>query len=160
MRWYEPLRNITEDHIAVSRAQSFEAPWFLDPLFFGDYPHDMHQILGTNLPKFTEGEKQLLKNQIDFVGINHYKTLYVKDCIFSPCDLDTYTGDALVSASAERNGIPIGKPTPVANNCVVPSSMEKLVMYLNQRYQNIPLYITENGGFGKKKKELRITYKI
>lgn len=145
MRWYEPLRNITEDHIAVSRAQSFEAPWFLDPLFFGDYPHDMHQILGTNLPKFTEGEKQLLKNQIDFVGINHYKTLYVKDCIFSPCDLDTYTGDALVSASAERNGIPIGKPTPVANNCVVPSSMEKLVMYLNQRYQNIPLYITENG---------------
>jgi len=156
MRWYEPLRNITEDHIAVSRAQSFEAPWFLDPLFFGDYPHDMHQILGTNLPKFTEGEKQLLKNQIDFVGINHYKTLYVKDCIFSPCDLDTYTGDALVSASAERNGIPIGKPTPVANNCVVPSSMEKLVMYLNQRYQNIPLYITENGGFGKKKKSYEL----
>jgi len=28
MRWYEPLRNITEDHIAVSRAQSFEAPWY------------------------------------------------------------------------------------------------------------------------------------
>ncbi|XP_025824240.1 beta-glucosidase 16-like isoform X2 [Panicum hallii] len=145
MRWYEPLRNITEDHIAVSRAQSFEAPWFLDPLFFGDYPHDMHQILGSNLPKFTEGEKQLLKKQIDFVGINHYKTLYVKDCIFSPCDLDNYIGDALVSESAERNGIPIGKPTPVENNYVVPSSMEKLVMYLNQRYQNIPLYITENG---------------
>jgi len=120
-------------------------------LFFGDYPHDMHQILGTNLPKFTEGEKQLLKNQIDFVGINHYKTLYVKDCIFSPCDLDTYTGDALVSESAERNGISIGKPTPVENSFVVPSSMEKLIMYLNQRYQNIPLYITENGGFGQKK---------
>ncbi|KAG2567368.1 beta-glucosidase 16-like isoform X2 [Panicum virgatum] len=145
MIWYEPLRNITEDHIAVSRAQSFEAPWFLDPLFFGDYPHDMHQILGSSLPKFTEGEKQLLKNQIDFVGINHYNTLYVKDCIFSPCDLDTYTGDALVSESAERNGISIGKPTPVENSFVVPSSMEKLVMYLNQRYQNIPLYITENG---------------
>jgi len=28
MIWYEPLRNITEDHIAVSRAQSFEAPWY------------------------------------------------------------------------------------------------------------------------------------
>ncbi|XP_039819400.1 beta-glucosidase 16-like isoform X3 [Panicum virgatum] len=35
--------------------------------------------------------------------------------------------------------------TPVENSFVVPSSMEKLVMYLNQRYQNIPLYITENG---------------
>ncbi|XP_066348376.1 beta-glucosidase 16-like isoform X1 [Miscanthus floridulus] len=145
MRWYEPLRNITEDHLAVSRALSFQAPWFLDPLFFGDYPHQMRQILGPNLPKFTEGEKQLLKNQIDFIGINHYETLYIKDCIYSLCDLDTYAGDALVTESAERNGILIGKPTPVANTYVVPSSMEKLVMYFNQRYQSIPLYITENG---------------
>jgi beta-glucosidase/6-phospho-beta-glucosidase/beta-galactosidase len=29
---------------------------------------------------------------------------------------------------------------------VVPSSMEKLVLYLKQRYKSIPLYITENGG--------------
>jgi len=29
---------------------------------------------------------------------------------------------------------------------VVPSSMEKLVMYLKQRYKSIPVYITENGG--------------
>jgi len=29
-------------------------------------------------------------------------------------------------------------------------------MYLNQRYQNIPLYITENGGFGKKKKSYKL----
>ncbi|KAK3144276.1 hypothetical protein QOZ80_4AG0310900 [Eleusine coracana subsp. coracana] len=145
MRWYEPLRNITADHLAVSRAQSFEAPWFLDPLFFGDYPPHMRQILGSNLPTFTQGEKQLLRNQIDFIGINHYKTLYVKDCILSPCELDTYNGDALVYELAERNGIPIGKPTPVANNYVVPTSMEKLVMNLKQRYNNTPMYITENG---------------
>jgi len=84
----------------------------------------MHQILGSNLPKFTEGEKQLLKNQIDFVGINHYNTLYVKDCIFSPCDLDTYTGDALVSESAERNGISIGKPVKIGQ-CTLHSSMQQ-----------------------------------
>jgi beta-glucosidase len=82
-------------------------------LFFGDYPHQMRQILGPNLPEFTEGEKQLMKNQIDFIGVNHYKTLYVKDCVYSLCDLDTYAGDALVSESAERNGIPIGKPVKV-----------------------------------------------
>ncbi|ONM15945.1 Beta-glucosidase 47 [Zea mays] len=122
LRWYEPLRNITEDHLA------------------------MRQILGPNLPKFTEGEKKLLKNQIDFIGVNHYQTFYVKDCIYSPCDMDAYPSEALVSISTERNGIPIGKPTPVANTYAVPSSMEKLVMYLNQRYKNIPLYITENGG--------------
>ncbi|EES12493.2 hypothetical protein SORBI_3006G145300 [Sorghum bicolor] len=144
MRWYEPLRNITEDHLAVSRALSFEAQWFLDPLFFGEYPQQMHKILGPNLPKFTEGEKQLLKKQIDFIGVNHYETYYVKDCIYSQCDLDLYTCVALVSESSERNGMPIGKLTP-ANSYVVPSSMEKLVMYLEQRYKSIPLYITENG---------------
>ncbi|PWZ04708.1 putative inactive beta-glucosidase 14 [Zea mays] len=150
LRWYEPLRNITEDHLAVSRALSFDAPWYqliqiLDPFFFGDYPHQMRQILGPNLPKFTEGEKKLLKNQIDFIGVNHYQTFYVKDCIYSLCDMNAYPSEALVSMSTERNGIPIGKPTPVANTYVVPSSMEKLVMYLKQRYKSIPLYITENG---------------
>ncbi|XP_066348367.1 probable inactive beta-glucosidase 14 isoform X2 [Miscanthus floridulus] len=144
MRWYEPLRNIKEDHLAVSRALSFDTAWFLDPCFFGDYPDQMRQILGPNLPKFTEGEKQLLRNKIDFIGINHYDTFYVKDCIYSLCDLDLYTVEALVFESAERNGIPIGKSTP-GNSYVVPSSMEKLVMYLEQRYKSIPLYITENG---------------
>ncbi|OQU81954.1 hypothetical protein SORBI_3006G145400 [Sorghum bicolor] len=141
MMWFEPLRNVTEDHVAVGRALSFDAAWFLDPLFFGDYPQQMRKILGPNLPKITEGEKQLIKNQIDFIGVNHYNTFYVKDCIYSLCDSDT---EALVSQSTERNGIPIGKLTP-DNSYVVPGSMEKLVMYLEQRYKSIPLYITENG---------------
>ncbi|KAL6903513.1 hypothetical protein ACP4OV_004326 [Aristida adscensionis] len=145
MRWYEPLRNITADHLAVRRAQAFEAQWFLDPLFLGDYPHQMRKILGSNLPKFTEGEKQLLKNKIDFIGVNHYKTLYIKDCMFSQCDWDTYNGDALVFEVTERNGVPIGKPTPIPNNYMVPSSMENLVIYLKQRYNNTPMYVTENG---------------
>jgi len=89
-------------------------------LFFGDYPHQMRQILGPNLPKFTEGEKQLLKNQIDFIGVNHYETFYVKDCIYSPCDLDLYTVEALVSESTERNGIPIGKSVKVGTvHCII-----------------------------------------
>lgn len=70
----------------------------------------MRKILGSNLPRFTEREKQPLKKQIDFIGVNHYKTLYVNDCMFSPCDLDIYNGDTLVFEFAERNGIPIGKP--------------------------------------------------
>jgi beta-glucosidase len=93
---------------------------FLDPLFFGDYPHQMRQILGPNLPKFTEGEKQLLKKQIDFIGVNHYDTFYAKDCIYSLCDLDLYTVEALVFESAERKGIPIGKPVKVSTvHCII-----------------------------------------
>jgi beta-glucosidase/6-phospho-beta-glucosidase/beta-galactosidase len=46
---------------------------------------------------------------------------------------------------AQPNTAKLILQTPVANNYVVPSSMEKLVLYLKQRYKSIPLYITENG---------------
>ena len=93
----------------------------------------MRQILGPNLPKFTEGEKQLLRNKIDFIGINHYDTFYVKDCIYSPCDLDLYTVEALVSESTERNGIPIGKSVKVGTvHCIIlfnKNPISKLILH-------------------------------
>jgi len=46
---------------------------------------------------------------------------------------------------AQPNTAKLMLQTP-GNSYVVPSSMEKLVMYLEQRYKSIPLYITENGG--------------
>jgi len=93
----------------------------------------MHKILGPNLPKFTEGEKQLLKKQIDFIGVNHYETYYVKDCIYSQCDLDLYTCVALVSESSERNGMPIGKLVKVDTvHCIIlfnKNPISKLILH-------------------------------
>lgn len=84
---------------------------FLDPIFFGDYPREMREILSSNLPKFTPEKKKLLQNnKVDFIGINHYTAIYAKDCIYSPCTLDTYEGNALVYAIGRRNGKIIGKP--------------------------------------------------
>jgi beta-glucosidase len=77
---------------------------------FGDYPSEMRQMLGPNLPTFTSTEKHLLKNKLDFIGFNHYTTTYTKDCIHSSCPLDKLEGYALVFTTAERNGQFIGKP--------------------------------------------------
>jgi beta-glucosidase len=82
----------------------------LDPIFFGEYPKEMREMLSPNLPMFTSAEKLVLQNKVDFIGVNHYTTLHAKDCIFSPCDLQTYEGNALVLATGERDGVPIGKP--------------------------------------------------
>jgi beta-glucosidase len=81
---------------------------FLDPIFYGDYPSEMRQILGTNLPTFTLEEKNILKSKLDFIGINHYTTFYVEDCIHSTCPVDTYVGNALALSTGERNGEFIG----------------------------------------------------
>lgn len=50
---------------------------FLDPLVFGDYPVIMRSRVGNRLPKFSKSQANLLKGSLDFVGINHYTTLYV-----------------------------------------------------------------------------------
>ncbi|XP_072984169.1 probable inactive beta-glucosidase 14 [Typha latifolia] len=66
-------------------------------------------------------------------------------CMISPCEVDDYNGNALVFSTGDRNGVPIGNPTAVENIYVVPYGMEKVVMYIKQRYNNTPMYITENG---------------
>ncbi|TVU15268.1 hypothetical protein EJB05_38779 [Eragrostis curvula] len=119
--------------------------WFLDPIFFGEYPRQMRDILLSNLPTFTLEEKKLLKYKTDFIGINHYTAIYVKDCIYSPCNLQTYEGNALVLAVGERDGVKIGRDTAFQGYFVVPEAMEPAIMYVTQRYKGTPVYITENG---------------
>ncbi|KAJ0974582.1 hypothetical protein J5N97_016547 [Dioscorea zingiberensis] len=53
MSWFEPLRNIPEDYIATQLTLAFEIGWFLDPLFYGDYPIQMRETLQSKLPKFS-----------------------------------------------------------------------------------------------------------
>ncbi|XVF04154.1 hypothetical protein REPUB_Repub05bG0057700 [Reevesia pubescens] len=143
---YEPLRDGESDRQAVNRALAFTGGWAIDPLVFGDYPPEMRQYHGSQLPRFSLEEAEYVKGSIDFIGLNHYSTLYAQDCIHSPCILG---GDHFIRGFAyttgERDGILIGEPTGVERFYVVPRGMEKIVDYVSKRYNNIPLYVTENG---------------
>ncbi|XP_010920356.2 beta-glucosidase 18 [Elaeis guineensis] len=143
--WFEPLRHIPADRLAVQRALAFDTAWFLDPVIFGEYPPEMRQVLGLRLPTFSSEDRRKLQYKLDFIGINHYTSKYVKDCMFSPCNEGSTESTAFVISTGERNGIPIGTPTSMPDNYVFPDGMEKMVMYAMQRYNNIPMFITENG---------------
>ncbi|XP_072987480.1 beta-glucosidase 18-like [Typha latifolia] len=144
--WFEPLRDIPNDRLAAQRALSFDGPWFLDPIIYGDYPPEMRQVLGSNLPTFSFEDRRKLKYKLDFIGVNHYTTLYAKDCMFSPCRIgDSDQGNAVVFTTGDRNGLPIGTPTAMPTFYVAPDGMEKMVSYIMQRYNNLPMFITENG---------------
>ncbi|KAH9318530.1 hypothetical protein KI387_020299, partial [Taxus chinensis] len=143
--WYEPLRSIPDDIAAVHRLLAFDTAWFLDPIVFGKYPPEMRRVLGRRLPTFSAELSVKMKGSFDFIGINHYSALYAKDCIFSSCLPITNLPDAMVYTTGERNGIPIGEPTAMEDSFVVPYGIEKIVMYVKERYNNPVIMITENG---------------
>lgn len=52
---------------------------FLDPLFFGEYPPSMQKLVGKRLPKITHKMSTSLVGSLDFLGINHYTTMYTRN---------------------------------------------------------------------------------
>lgn len=48
-------------------------------MFHGHYPLIMQLLVGDRLPTITPEERNLLKGSVDFVGINYYRSFYVKN---------------------------------------------------------------------------------
>lgn len=49
----------------------------MDPIFYGDYPEAMRERLGDRLPKFSQKDKEVLRDSVDFLGLNHYTSRFV-----------------------------------------------------------------------------------
>lgn len=102
--YYKPLNIIPSPFLCYSGTSRV-----FDPLVFGEYPSEMRNILGNQLPSFTPKEKSLIKGSLDFIGLNHYSTLYVKDCSFSACALGgNHAIRGFLETTGFRDGIPIG----------------------------------------------------
>nr|AUO68291.1 putative glycoside hydrolase [Populus trichocarpa] len=144
--YFEPLRDNELDRQAVSRALAFTNAWLFDAVVFGDYPSEMRLYLGSALPTFSPEETSYVKGSLDFIGMNFYTSLYAKDCIHSAC---ISGGDrpirGFVHTTGERDGEPIGGRCGNPRFFVVPEGMEKIVNYMKERYNNMPMFVTENG---------------
>ncbi|GMN59753.1 hypothetical protein TIFTF001_028836 [Ficus carica] len=143
--WAEANSDKIEDKIATARRLDFQLGWFLDPLYKGDYPEVMREKLGRRLPKFTAEEKELLKNSIDFIGLNHYTSRFISNVTESPEEGDFYKAQEMERIVEWEGGEPIGVKAASEWLYVVPWGIRKLINYVAKRYNNPPIYVTENG---------------
>ncbi|GKU94138.1 hypothetical protein SLEP1_g7666 [Rubroshorea leprosula] len=143
--WFVPLSNATRDKNAAKRQLDFNMGWFLDPITRGEYPHSMQSLVGNRLPKFSKAQSEMIRGSFDFLGLNYYTAFYAAYAPTPNAARPSYMTDSRTNISDERNGIPIGPKgaSPWLN--VFPKGIRNLLLYIQDKYNDPLIYITENG---------------
>ncbi|OCL25983.1 beta-glucosidase [Orenia metallireducens] len=129
-----PISDNVEDNKAAKRMEDYINGWFLEPLFKGRYPERIVEFYGEkfNNLDIREDDMGLIKEEIDFLGINYYSRSLVR-----------YNKDS------KFLGIEGVKPQDSQYTAmdweIYPKGLYDLLIKLNQEYTQKPLYITENG---------------
>ncbi|UPT64588.1 MAG: GH1 family beta-glucosidase [Hyphomonadaceae bacterium JAD_PAG50586_4] len=122
--WLGPLHRMA--------AQGFDEVWnraFLDPLFLGAYPKIARDMVKSVL---REGDMEIVRQPIDFLGVNYYAPTYMRFDLGAPSFL----------APADP---PAGSELDAFARHVDPSGLHEVLARLRHQYGNPRVYITENG---------------
>lgn len=128
-----PNSESKKDKQAVKFCNGFINDWFLQPLFKGQYPAQLHQFYKNNFGNFNikTGDMEKINQEIDFLGINYYTRAVVK-----------YNSKEQLNY---REVKPEGRQYTDMDWEIYPEGLYEILKYVNQNYTDIPLYITENG---------------
>ncbi|KAM3334346.1 hypothetical protein ACQJBY_029019 [Aegilops geniculata] len=144
--WAEPKSDKMEDQAAAARRMDFQLGWFLDPIYFGDYPESMRQRVGEYLPKFSEKERELMRNKIDFIGLNHYTSRIIGNQPNpQPQEIHFYQVQQIERTEKWSSGEAIGERAASEWLLIVPWGIRKTINYIVKKYENPIIYVTENG---------------
>ncbi|TVU19022.1 hypothetical protein EJB05_35147 [Eragrostis curvula] len=116
----------------------------LHPLLFGDYPESMKKAACPRLPSFSNYESKLVTGAFDFIGLNHYSSVYASsNPDVSKMAVRDQAADVGALFRDTRDG-----PTSIqypAGRMIDPQGLEHVLRYLRGKYGNISIYIQENG---------------
>ncbi len=143
--WREPKTDSTADREAAQRALEFFLAWFADPIYLGDYPASMREYVADRLPEFTDAERALVKGSSDFFGLNHYTTMYASQSGDQVQESAVYGNGGLSEDQQIDLSVDPEWQKTTMQWAVVPWGCRKLLHWISDRYDNPPIYITENG---------------
>jgi beta-glucosidase len=119
---------------AVHRAEAIMNNLWLDPVLGKGYPEEIvGWVKRQNRGNIKEGDMDIISHPIDFIGVNNYHRTIVAPALrplysFRPVE-PTYPGARFTQMGWE----------------IYPQGIKEIVLKLSHRYNNVPIYITENG---------------
>ncbi|MBK5260163.1 MAG: beta-glucosidase [Thermoanaerobaculia bacterium] len=126
-----PASNDPDDIIATKRADAYMNRQYADPLFRGSYPEEMHEIFGEAWPSFPSDDFELIRQPIDFLGVNYYTRGLTKN------DPSVRIEKALRVKNPSA--------TYTTTDCeVYPQGLTDILVWASER-SGLPVYVTENG---------------
>jgi beta-glucosidase len=126
-----PASDSAEDAAAVRRAHAYMNEQYLHPALLGRYPAELKEIFGDAWPEWPADDYALIRQPLDFVGINYYTRSVTRATPSYPLD-----------AAAVRQ--PQGTYTETGWE-VFPQGLTDLLLWFKDTYGELPVYITENG---------------
>lgn len=124
--------NEPEDVFAMNRMHAYMNRQFLDPVFLGAYPEELAEIYAQDWPRFPDDDLNLIRQPIDFLGINYYTRSVVQADASNP----PFFASPVQQIGAEHTEM---------NWEVFPDALRVCLLWVKRRYGDLPLYITENG---------------
>ena len=125
-----PWTDSPEDVAAASLADGTMNRWFFDALFRGEYPADMLEHFGREVPAIERGDLAVIATPLDFVGANNYSRRFVRA---SP------DGGAPLDVRA-----PSGELTAMGWE-IYPAGIREVLTRLHREYGIRSLFVAENG---------------
>lgn len=132
MTYSSPATPSAADAAAAERAMLNFGGWFGDPVYLGDYPALLKERLADVLPSFTAEDSRLLRGSADFLALNYYWSDVVRHAPGAgPMDVEVVEQPGAARTAMDWPITPEGFP--------------RLLRWLVDRYEGLPVYITENG---------------
>ena len=122
------------DAAATQRVHDETHALFLDPLFKGEYPQRLFDFIGPHQPRVQSGDAELIRQKMDYLGLNYYNTDLVSYDVLS----------GLNKARLTPYSAPGWGQTEMKWG-IDPHGLKREILYLKENYGNPKLYITENG---------------
>jgi beta-glucosidase len=127
-----PASDSAADIAATRRADAYMNRQYLDPVFLGRYPEELAEIFGDAWPEHGDADMQLIRQPIDFLGVNYYtRSVSRHDDKAPPVRA---TGVLQPEHAITETGWE-----------VFPPALTAVLLWVKERYGELPLYITENG---------------